>query len=89
MISNKPTPTRSRKTTATAPTPPAQLLTAAQLMEMLSISRVKLHYMMRRSGLPYIKLGEGRAAAVRFSLPSVEQWLAENTVNAQSEPTRS
>lgn len=67
---------------------PAQLLTAAQLMEMLSISRVKLHYMMRRDGLPYIKLGEGRAAAVRFSLSAVQQWLADNTVNAQPVSTR-
>jgi predicted DNA-binding transcriptional regulator AlpA len=88
MTSGKTVKTRSQRPPATVSSSPAHLLTAVQVMEMLCIGRVKLHYMMVRDGLPYIKLGEGRAAAVRFSLPSVEQWLAEKTVNAQSEPMR-
>lgn len=57
---------------------PSQLLTAPQVMKLLCVSRVKLHYMMRNGGLPYIKLGEGRMAAVRFSPKSLETWLAQN-----------
>jgi predicted DNA-binding transcriptional regulator AlpA len=57
---------------------PSQLLTAPQVMSLLGVSRVKLHYLMRRDGLPYIKLGEGRKAGVRFSAQSLEAWLAQN-----------
>ena len=38
------------------------LLNDKQVMDFLGVSRVKLHYMMRKDGLPYIKLGEGRGA---------------------------
>jgi predicted DNA-binding transcriptional regulator AlpA len=57
---------------------PSQLLTAPQVMDLLNVSRVKLHYMMQKDGLPYIKLGEGRMAAVRFSAKSLEAWLSQN-----------
>ncbi len=60
---------------ATQATP---LLTDKQVMELLKVSRTGLHYLMRKDGLPYIKLGEGRCAALRFSRQSLDEWLAHN-----------
>jgi excisionase family DNA binding protein len=59
-------------------TPSVQLplLTVEQVMEMLSVSRTALWMLMRNQGLPYIKLGGGRRAALRFSSDSLSQWLA-------------
>jgi predicted DNA-binding transcriptional regulator AlpA len=61
--------------TATQATP---LLTDKQVMELLKVSRTGLHYLMRKDGLPYIKLGEGRCAALRFNPVSLAAWLAQN-----------
>ena len=47
-------------------------------MELLKVSRTGLHYLMRKDGLPYIKLGEGRCAALRFSRQSLDEWLTQN-----------
>ncbi len=71
---------RTGKRVETKAVAPAQtkLLTAEQVMEMLCVSRTGLHYLMRLQGLPYIKLGETRGAALRFDAKSVEQWLARN-----------
>ena len=52
------------------------LLHAEQVMELLGCSRTALWMLMRTQGLPYIKLGEGRRAALRFSSDSVSRWLA-------------
>jgi predicted DNA-binding transcriptional regulator AlpA len=60
----------------TAPSVQYPLLTAEQVMEMLGISRTSLWILMRHQGLPYIKLGEGRRAALRFTSDSVSRWLA-------------
>ena len=65
------------ETKAEAPTQ-AKLLTAGQVMELLCISRTGLYYLMRQEGLPYIKFGATRGAALRFNVKSVEQWLARN-----------
>ena len=54
------------------------LLTDKQVMELLKVSRTGLHYLMRKDGLPYIKLGEGRCAALRFNPASLAAWLAQN-----------
>ena len=62
--------------TGTAPSVRYPLLTAEQVMEMLGVSRTALWMLMRNRGLPYIKLGEGRRAALRFSSDSVSRWLA-------------
>ena len=62
----------------TVPSSQTKLLTAEQVMELLSVSRTGLHYLMRLHGLPYIKLGESRGAALRFNEQSVAQWLARN-----------
>ncbi len=40
------------------------LLKDQQVMTRLGISRTGLHYLMRKQGLPYIKLGEGSRAAL-------------------------
>jgi predicted DNA-binding transcriptional regulator AlpA len=53
------------------------LLNDKQVMGLLGVSRVKLHTMMRKDGLPYIKLGEGRGAALRFSRQSLDEWLTQ------------
>jgi predicted DNA-binding transcriptional regulator AlpA len=66
---------------------PAQvpaLLTDKQVMDFLGVSRVKLHYMMRKDGLPYIKLGEGRGATLRFSRHSLDEWLAQQEHRASA-----
>jgi predicted DNA-binding transcriptional regulator AlpA len=62
----------------------AKLLTAEQVMDLLSISRTGLHYLMRRQDLPYIKFGATRGAALRFNAKSVELWLARNERHAAS-----
>jgi predicted DNA-binding transcriptional regulator AlpA len=71
-------PARTAKPLATGTSPSARypLLTAEQVMEMLGVSRTALWMLMRNQGLPYIKLGEGRRAALRFASDSVSQWLA-------------
>jgi len=43
-----------------------------------------LHYLMRKQGLPFIKLGEGRCAALRFSEQSLQQWLKQHEQHARS-----
>ena len=52
------------------------LLTAGQVMQILGISRTSLWILMRQQGLPYIKLGQGRRAALRFTSDSLSRWLA-------------
>jgi len=71
-------PVRPAHSFATGATPSVQypLLTAEQVMEMLGVSRTALWMLMRDRGLPYIKLGEGRRAALRFSSESVSKWLS-------------
>ena len=60
-----------------AETSVSALLNDKQVMDLLGVSRVKLHTMMRKDGLPYIKLGEGRGATLRFSKNSLDEWLAQ------------
>lgn len=60
----------------TVPSITSPLLSASQVMELLGCSRTALWMLMRTQGLPYIKLGEGRRASLRFSSDSVSRWLA-------------
>ncbi|HLI07046.1 MAG TPA: helix-turn-helix domain-containing protein [Ktedonobacteraceae bacterium] len=53
------------------------LLTARQAMTMLGVGRTSLWCLMREGGLPYIKLGRGRKAALRFSVESLNLWLKQ------------
>jgi predicted DNA-binding transcriptional regulator AlpA len=76
MIMKTDTPT-SHASHVSGETPVSALLNDKQVMELLGISRVKLHTMMRKDGLPYIKLGEGRGASLRFSRHSLDEWLAQ------------
>jgi predicted DNA-binding transcriptional regulator AlpA len=71
-------PVRSTHPRATDAAPSVQypLLTAEQVMQMLSISRTSLWILMRQQGLPYIKLGEGRRAALRFTSDSLSRLFA-------------
>lgn len=64
------------------PTAWTKLLTAEQVMELLGVSRTGLYYLMRQQGLPYIKFGATRGAALRFKAKSVEQWVARNERHA-------
>ena len=59
-----------------ASTVTSPLLHAEQVMELLGCSRTAIWTLMRTQGLPYIKLGDGRRTALRFSSDSVSQWLA-------------
>jgi predicted DNA-binding transcriptional regulator AlpA len=54
------------------------LLTAEQVMQMLLINRTSLWILMRQQGLPYIKLGDSRRAALRFTSDSLSHWLASH-----------
>ena len=76
--------TVKRVAAATATPAQAKLLTAEQMMEMLCVSRTGLYLLMRQEGLPYIKFGVTRGAALRFNVKSVEQWLARNERHAAS-----
>jgi predicted DNA-binding transcriptional regulator AlpA len=71
-------PARSTRPRASGAAPSVEfpLLTAEQVMQMLLISRTSLWILMRNQGLPFIKLGDGRRAALRFTSDSVSRWLA-------------
>ena len=60
------------------------LLKDQQVMTRLGISRTGLHYLMRKQGLPYIKLGEGSRAALRFNEQSLQLWLKQHEQQAVS-----
>lgn len=69
----------------TEATPAAtNLLKDQQVMLLLGVSRTGLHYLMRKQGLPYIKLGEGSRAALRFSEHSLHLWLKQHEQHAAS-----
>jgi predicted DNA-binding transcriptional regulator AlpA len=61
---------------------PTYLLKDQQVMILLGVSRTGLHYLMRKQGLPYIKFGAGRRAALRFSEQSVHLWLKQHEQHA-------
>ncbi len=69
--------TARRVTTKPEPTVPTQLLSSQQVMIWLNVSRTELWKMMYQKGLPYIKMGKNRNAALRFDTQSIEHWLAQ------------
>jgi len=69
--------TAKRVTMKPKPTVPAQLLSSQQVMIWLNVSRTELWKMMYQKGLPYIKMGKNRNAALRFDTQSIEHWLAQ------------
>lgn len=50
-------------------------LTKQQLAEHLQLSQAYINILMKREGLPHLKLGR----AVRFRLDEVASWLSERT----------
>jgi predicted DNA-binding transcriptional regulator AlpA len=79
-------PRAKRATRVQAATEPTatNLLKDQQVMLLLGVSRTGLHYLMRRQGLPYIKLGEGSRAALRFNEQSLQLWLKQHEQHAAS-----
>ena len=76
--------TRAKGTQASVEPEATTLLKDQQVMTRLGISRTGLHYLMRKQGLPYIKLGEGSRAALRFSEQSLHLWLKQHEQQAIS-----
>ncbi len=76
--------TAPRAKRAQAQTEPeaTSLLKDQQVMLLLGVSRTGLHYLMRKQGLPFITLGEGRRAALRFSEQSLQMWLKQHEQHA-------
>jgi predicted DNA-binding transcriptional regulator AlpA len=69
--------TARRIKTNAEPTAPTPLLTTQQVMTWLNVSRTELWKMMYQKGLPHIKLGDSRNAALRFDAQSIGQWLTQ------------
>ena len=56
-----------------------QLLTVAQLAELLQVSDRTVREWISTGSIPFLKLGQSRRSLVRFSLPAVEAWLQERS----------
>jgi len=78
------TATRAKRAQAKAEPAETHLLKDQQVMTLLGISRTGLHYLMRKQGLPFIKLGGGSRAALRFSEQSLQVWLKQHEQQAVS-----
>ena len=63
-----------------------ELLTTAQVLELLQIGRTKLWELVRSGSFPAYRIGDGKNAALRYSRRAVLRWLARNRVNAEPEP---
>jgi excisionase family DNA binding protein len=55
------------------------LLSKADLMKYLSISRTTVDRLMK-SGLPYLKLDPGRRGGVRFRRKDIDRWLESKRI---------
>ncbi len=79
-------PARSTHSRAIGAAPSVQypLLTAENVIQMLGIRRTSLWILMRQQWLPYIKLGNGRRPALRFTSDSLSRWLAARERQALS-----
>jgi len=62
----------------------SHVLRDQQMMTLPGVSRTGLHSLMRKQGLPFSKLGEGRGAALRFSEQSLQRWLVQHEQHARS-----
>ncbi len=60
----------------------SEVLTTAQVLELLQIGRTKLWELVRSGGLPAYRIGEGRNGALRFRRSEVLAWLDGNRVGA-------
>ncbi|TCL71546.1 AlpA family transcriptional regulator [Hydrogenispora ethanolica] len=52
-----------------------ELITAAEVMKILKISRATLNRWVKAGKIPSLKLGEGRKGTVRFKLKDIEEFI--------------
>jgi excisionase family DNA binding protein len=55
----------------------AILVDVKQACRLLSISRRTLHDLIRKDGLPVVRLSSGPKAGLRFRLADLESWAAQ------------
>ena len=70
----------------------SELLTSAQVLQMLQIGRTKLWDLVRRGAFPAYRIGEGRSVPLRFRRSEVLRWLERHRViqatpSSVTEPT--
>lgn len=58
-----------------------ELLTTAQVLELLQIGRTKLWDLVRRGDFPAYRIGEGRNVPLRFRRSEVLRWLERHRVH--------
>ena len=61
--------------------PDPELLTTAQVLELLQIGRTKLWALVREQAFPAFRIGEGRNSSLRYRRTDVLHWLERNRVN--------
>ena len=61
-----------------------ELLTTAQVLELLQIGRTKLWALVRSGSLPAYRIGEGANAPLRYRRSEVLRWLEGQRVVAES-----
>lgn len=62
-----------------------QLLTVAQLAELLQVSTRTVREWVSTGSIPFLKLGQSRRSLVRFSLPAVEAWLQDRAKGPETQ----
>ncbi len=63
-----------------------ELLTTAQVLELLQIGRTKLWALVRSGSLPAYRIGEGPNAPLRYRRSEVLAWLEQRRVAAPEHP---
>ena len=66
-----------------------ELLTTAQVLELLQIGRTKLWELVRSGSLPAYRIGEGSSAPLRYRRGEVLAWLDERRVRGPEAPEAS
>lgn len=63
----------------------AKYINVRQLGELIGFHPDSLEAMRRRGGgPPFVRIGDGPRAAIRYNLDDVEQWLRKHTVGGAS-----
>lgn len=65
----------AKKAAASGDPLPEVLLDDLQVMKLLGVKRTKLHMLMRKEGLPYIKFGR----SLRFDPRKIDGWLEDQS----------
>jgi excisionase family DNA binding protein len=63
-----------------------ELLTTAQVLDLLQIGRTKLWELVRSGAFPAYRVGTGRSAPLRYRRDEVLRWLEGNRVNGAPDP---